>query len=776
MAPFFVDVALSTSAIGYFIVSDVLGVAIRPCVVLATFFPAQLSFLSPYTQGGLLVGALGTSSIILMIASGSAVTMCKCNGMVRCIAMMYLLDGFSQLPRFLRVHTDPLVYPSSRTGISTLLLQIPVAAVYTIGSTVNLKYFWCRYNLCACSVCLRFISVDMLDSRGPTAVVLSGLCFITFTFAITPRKFWSFSDRFLRAAAEFTSALFSFVYLSVQFAWPQVKSVIVSSFQLPLMSALHRCIVAPFWRCVTPCVLPAVSSAIAASSVWKAFSCADASVNAWLLILGHAYCGAAAALSSFILLVHAVHRIGGTDQIDPLYHYNAVLALSSVARSLSFPCGLVTTVIRAGLSLLLRHGLEYFGRCLRFAVCRPVVSILAVMMANVALLKAVQASSRWLAGLLSVDASSSGLLSGFSAAIQHVQEFTQHIQEFSWTDPTSDSTFALLMVAVSQMVTYRLVGEHLRLVQLLRRPDTTGEYMQAQELNSLAETMDDPRQCGRCAFGPVDTRGCANLRTHHGRLSVPFGRARSGSISNACPRCNWFVSSLRRWPQWDGAFHTTAGQAVFRMRTWSETVLIVRAASKALAVPFALLQLGKWMRVSPSLSAFLAISYLVPWSVVNMRTRSDLRESVWARQPRTHRRHQLYVPTADGHLDADTGAAPRHVGARLPNITKFEALATILAVTPDRVFLSRGENCSVCLDKFTDDAHDVAVSLSSGSAAEALRALSPPVIALLCGHPLHLGCAEAAVAASTGLNGHLRCPLCREPATLMSAASARAFS
>ena len=43
---------------------------------------------------------------------------------------------------------------------------------------------------------------------------------------------------------------------------------------------------------------------------------------------------------------------------------------------------------------------------------------------------------------------------------------------------------------------------------------------------------------------------------------------------------------------------------------------------------------------------------------------------------------------------------------------------------------------------------------------EKLRALEPPVVALRCGHPLHVDCAEAAVRA--GGARHVRCPLCRE--------------
>ena len=56
----------------------------------------------------------------------------------------------------------------------------------------------------------------------------------------------------------------------------------------------------------------------------------------------------------------------------------------------------------------------------------------------------------------------------------------------------------------------------------------------------------------------------------------------------------------------------------------------------------------------------------------------------------------------------------------------------------------------------------------------ALQALRPPLVGLRCGHALHLECAEASVRSARGR--HVRCPLCREPATLRGAVAARAFS
>ena len=80
----------------------------------------------------------------------------------------------------------------------------------------------------------------------------------------------------------------------------------------------------------------------------------------------------------------------------------------------------------------------------------------------------------------------------------------------------------------------------------------------------------------------------------------------------------------------------------------------------------------------------------------------------------------------------------------------------------------------MCLDPFTEEAVALANGRPGPEAAAALKALDPPVVTLRCGHPLHVECAEAAVAA--GPARHVRCPLCREPVTLAGGATAAIFS
>eukprot|EP00551_Chaetoceros_affinis_P013307 CAMPEP_0203685570 /NCGR_PEP_ID=MMETSP0090-20130426/48615_1 /ASSEMBLY_ACC=CAM_ASM_001088 /TAXON_ID=426623 /ORGANISM="Chaetoceros affinis, Strain CCMP159" /LENGTH=1159 /DNA_ID=CAMNT_0050554767 /DNA_START=184 /DNA_END=3663 /DNA_ORIENTATION=+ len=58
--------------------------------------------------------------------------------------------------------------------------------------------------------------------------------------------------------------------------------------------------------------------------------------------------------------------------------------------------------------------------------------------------------------------------------------------------------------------------------------------------------MDRAFMCAQCGFGPVDHYACSDLQAHNGER---HGHAR---VSNACPNCGWFSSSISNWKKWDG--------------------------------------------------------------------------------------------------------------------------------------------------------------------------------------------------------------------------------
>ena len=113
-----------------------------------------------------------------------------------------------------------------------------------------------------------------------------------------------------------------------------------------------------------------------------------------------------------------------------------------------------------------------------------------------------------------------------------------------------------------------------------------------------------------------------------------------------------------------------------RVTGWCDTVGVLRAASKALVVPYAMLEGGLRGGLPPSASAFLAFSYLVPWIVVNWANSGHFMLGQ-RRVQRYARRPQGRDQGADD-ADADCGATPAEPGYALPNLTEAEAVQTVL--------------------------------------------------------------------------------------------------
>ena len=89
-----------------------------------------------------------------------------------------------------------------------------------------------------------------------------------------------------------------------------------------------------------------------------------------------------------------------------------------------------------------------------------------------------------------------------------------------------------------------------------------------------------------------------------------------------------------------------------------------------------------------------------------------------------------------------------------------------------------GDICAVCMDDFPTAVYAMAKECNSETnlvtTPHELQKLNPPVVALRCGHCLHLECAEMAI--KSAAMRHVKCPLCREPVTLEGAVVSAAFS
>ena len=257
-------------------------------------------------------------------------------------------------------------------------------------------------------------------------------------------------------------------------------------------------------------------------------------------------------------------------------------------------------------------------------------------------------------------------------------------------------------------------------------------------------------------------------------------------LSNACPRCGWFVRQLGRWPHWDEAQHTPAGRAVLSARAWGEICAVVRAASKALVVPYALLNLPSTVfgsgGGSGGMGGLLALAYLLPFVFHHVNQLSPAafyyrprRRAHWPqRRQQQQQQQQQQNQQHPAHDDGTScGAAALASGHENERVAPSEALEAVTTATPSHVFLAEGDVCPICLEDIGSAAAIVAVTAPE-ELRTTLQALRPPLVVLRCGHALHLECAETTVHFANGR--HMRCPLCREPASLRGAVVARAFS
>mmetsp|Transcript_32561 Transcript_32561/g.59513 ORF Transcript_32561/g.59513 Transcript_32561/m.59513 type:complete len:786 (+) Transcript_32561:78-2435(+) len=785
MSSGFVDTVSTAANVGYSLVVDLLGMAPRPLVFLNAVNPEQFRSLAMFRDGGIFIGAIGTLSIVATGASvGVILGGCGGEGPLRGLSFIsglgYLADALSQLPRIVLLEdgTKALlehevglaapVYPASRTGLITLLLQLPAAVSMVVQNPVYPPMP--HYGLLGLGLSLRYMSVNLAAAGGAGSRLLYAAAIPAFALSITPRQFYEVAGRAAQYVGKKAWSAFQVVYAAVQYAWPRVRDIIVSIAEHPACVTVYRRLVLPVWLRTTPWLLPAATAAISYSCARAVrIAAADGSLmtgDASKLLVGQVFVGSAAAVSSAILLGHGLDVTFMQQRADPLKRrtlYNGLVMLSC---TVSLPW----RIAQAGALLFFEHVLRHVGMCivnvLSAAVQAPILTIPAVIIGNIVLMQTyAQGGFQWLRTLEHHFGSVGALL---AAGIQQMQKGSM-----------SDSTFAVVCMAISQIGAFATVRAVL--LQVPQEDDLRGSTLAFAVMEEVASTLRDPRQCARCHFGPVDFSGCTNLRSHHGEVNADGSR-----VNNACPRCQWFSASREDWPRWDAHLHTRRGRAILRQRAWADIAMILRAASKALVVPFSLLRLSSACGMAPSVSAFFALSYLLPWAVQNWKlamvvfTEQEL-ASTMKRLYEERGEEQEQGPVVnveeDEEDDADCGARRNEV--LLPGVTMSEALVNMTTASPDRIFLREGEGCSVCLCDWPKAAVQIASDGGGEEASTALRALVPPIVALRCGHPLHLECAQAALEAASRAAGgqhHVRCPLCREPVTLTGAAAARLFS
>jgi len=792
MGSFFIDLAVAGKDTAYGLISDGCGLSSRPLALVSTCAPATSGVLSVVVEGDLLPCFVFTVSCGLIVVSCGAIfgnTCCKqyAEPFGRLLAAVWMADGLAQLPGILLPTSSVLSsqlpanilsfihsYPVTHTGVFAVMIQVRLCPCIV----ANCNPFdglpsWLDIRLwqTLAAVCLRYMSMATVVSGGVASWVLYCISVFLFIMAVVPSFVVKMLEQLAEKLCEYLQYLCEVVYNLLQDIIPKIRACLWRLLVNSCTRYLYE-LCQPLWNRLHTLCMP-VSMAVVAHSYFKDVA-KDfehpqhlTNINELVLLFGKIFCTASATISMLMLGWHGFSRVHRTQQPDPLRYWLLTALLKVSSDVISSPWRAVRTV---GVWLLenvcvpvFRFIEDCFGALFDFATSRPIFSIPLVLLANVLLIWKFAAARDAASRLFGI--------------MRHMGSAALGMQDAVVTGHVTDSGLAVLVIAVVQILTFTMVANLLDSVRMVRS-ERTGDALRLEELNDLAVAMADPRQCARCGFGPVDHRGCSDLRTHH--MEITTGGASRSQVSNACPRCGWFTRELSNWPSWDGNLQTEGGRAMFRQRVWCEVVVGVRAISKALLFPFGLLKLSIYLPIPASLSVFLAFSYLIPWTTRNasvVRLLNDGTDFGPVQAQRAHRPPTARDPeegaAGTGPGDADCGASGS--APLLPRVTESEALANILSNIPTHVWVKEGDICSVCLDPFPAEAAGLAASgRPIVEVCDELRRLDPPVVVTRCGHALHVQCAEAAVAAASA--HHVRCPLCRQPVTLQGETAAVMFS
>jgi len=759
----------------YYVIDDVISLPLRPLVLLnhLVHIPWLAAILA---QPGFVAHLIASITILLVCVSIVALLHPPLE-LGHIVYVPFFLDACTQLCGCLAWMYDPdeaakqWNYPLSHTAFGPLLVQLPIACALWLPC----DFPFAQYACFVIAFCSRLASVheQAASSSWFIALVLNGIACIAVVFFMTPSSVWEWLGKGCLQMCQAILSVCSFAYLVVTRLWPPFVMFVWRILSSPLMVGVHRILLMPCWRVISPIVLPAVTLATAVTATKAVWETATATTDRPLewsdvaLASAQGFCATTSIMATLVLMVHAVG-------------WNWVSSASFLAcvRVVACPCALVQRMCSGRISRWIWRSICCIADALgTFAIEMPVLSIPVTLLFGGGLFYTLYLSPPSPSDSPSSFFLASWLPSYASLVFAHVMSTLTSLRETPLAQLLSDSAFAVVFVAGVQSATYRVCASN-----ILEPAMRSSRYasLPPQELQELADAMPSPRRCAHCWFGPVDHTGCNNLASHHGERRGVYGAA--AAVSNACPRCGWFTHNLSAWPAWQAAGGDVAGpgraivagRAVYTQRAWEEFVMVVRASAKALVFPLALLRIAAYLELPASVGALLALSYIVPWVFENEQVFSGIyRPPPHIVAPR--RAAGAVGAGADAFAAADCG----HRVARRPLVEEAgDSLASLLAeAVPDRIFFTRDESCSICLDEWTEDALAlVAAAPLASEAAVSLREKTNPACLVLprCGHVLHLACAQDILTAGAGR--HQRCPLCRQPLTLAGAISASLFN
>ncbi len=751
------DALFAVGVVFYYAVVDMLNVALRGVLpVIFVFTAASPGFLL-LASGTVLFGLVAYVTLVLVsIAFGRVMQEANLKRLSSAVSVLYVADGVASVVSF--ALGLEAYYPGPRTFVGTMMLQIPSPFLinkWSFGKRFESWYVFTAGGFASFVTSRRLAAANLYV--GSFVFVAIAVVLVTYAMlpdtlltALKPWALWLVDQSIL--VENELRRVWMIVWPIVVNLWPHVKSFVIAAWRLcmyhPIAVLLQDWLIRPLWRTLSPLGVPALTAALSVTLIQTVI--ANGFSNP-VLAACQLYCAAASAVATVILAMHAFSKVARVASFDPLKSNRIAGLVFYSATLIGAPFLTVRWIAARLMSGRIQQFLQYLGDSMgSFAKDRPFATLAVAFFGNLTLLVF---SFKTVMGTVITNLFDVVWINCL-AALRHVAFQFLLLQSASRAQ-SAGSVGAVFAIALSQTVVFYLSRRFMRAVW--GRVAYVEEAAAREVAAQLAESMRDPRQCGRCGFGPVDYTGCAILTSHHGE------RYNGASVSNACPRCDWFVSQLDSWPYFSaGRFASEGANAAVRIRVFADVVIAVRAGAKALIVPFLLLRLGSF---APIVAGLAALVYLALWGFSNAKTWVQISDGEAYRGARYPARNADARGNARGRRDDDDCGA-RPAAPRAVHLNVAQAIEAIEFAAPVKCFLEADGACPVCLDGYEEEA-----VAAARKGAQELRKLQPSIVALPCGHTLHYECAQRLIQMS-----HLyRCPLCREPLTVAGSVGARFF-
>ena len=474
-------------------------------------------------QRGILTGILASTGCIAVTYFFEVISSTHYSKLLK---FFNIVDALLQIPGLIGYPLYPLhEYPLCITGVS-FLFQV-LQYIWRDGQD---RYFQKVSTIVPLSICLQRVATGVLADTS-CAWLYKLAAVILFIGGVLPPKLDEVLSTLAKRIKKFVGIVLCMVHGIFEQIWPRIRDTIIAIFQHPLLIGIYYRIVEPCYLKLSPFILPVGASYVSSLCCFNCVSLFNSVVTTrittyalssilvreqilkCLLMFTSTVLTMASFTSTAVLLTSAVTGLFALE-INPL---SSSLA-PTILRILSFIVTLPLQIWR-----LVLMGLKLLYNCVK-----PFLSQMVIIFKYVfgwAFETCIERICQIITGVF--DLIKSVPILGLSVAIGGVVLLvpvfakTDELTSMSWMskyarpvyDSLTDNEIAFFLVAVAQVFAYKLVSRSLSSLQLMTShllstfnnsagDDNDDNELSLEDLNAIAATMDRPKQCGYCGFGP----------------------------------------------------------------------------------------------------------------------------------------------------------------------------------------------------------------------------------------------------------------------------------